>query len=116
MLAAGARFCLGTVPAVDLIVAYGVPDPEAVPDPAQCLVAAVTLCPGAELTAAELDTAFERLPRSYRPRYVQVVPSIPVTTWHRPQWRALQAEGIPVLSADRQVFRLGADHAHYERL
>jgi putative long chain acyl-CoA synthase len=114
LLAAGTRFCLGTIPAVDLVVAYGVRDPEA--DGAQCLVGAVTLCPGAELTAADLDTAFERLPRSLRPKYVQVVPSIPVTTWHRPQWRTLQARGVPKPTRTRRVFRLDADRAHFRQL
>lgn len=114
LLPAGARFCLGTIPAVDLIVAFGVRDPDT--DGAQCLVGAVTLCPGAELTAADLDTAFERLPRSLRPKYVQVVPSIPVTTWHRPQWRTLQSRGVPKPTRTRRVFRLDADRAHYRQL
>ncbi|MGH8962556.1 MAG: alpha/beta fold hydrolase [Jatrophihabitantaceae bacterium] len=111
VLPAGTRFCLGTIPAVDLVVAYGVPA-----DGGQVLVAAVSLRPGTELTAAELDKAFDRLPRSYRPAYVQVVPPIPVTTWHRPQWRPLQAKGIPKPGRGRKLWRLGDDHAHYERL
>ena len=60
--------------------------------------------------------AFERLPRSHRPRYVQVVPEIPVTTWHRPLWRPLQARGVPKPSRDRRVFRLDQARAHYEQL
>jgi putative long chain acyl-CoA synthase len=111
VLPAAARFCLGTIPAVDLIVAYGVPK-----DDAQVLVAAVSLRPDTELTAADLDNAFDRLPRTGRPAYVQVVPSIPVTTWHRPQWRPLQAKGIPKPGRGRQVWRLGDDRAHYEKL
>ncbi|MEO8888538.1 MAG: AMP-binding protein, partial [Jatrophihabitantaceae bacterium] len=111
VLPVGARFCLGTIPAVDLIVAYGVAQ-----DGAQVLVVAVSLRPGTELAAADLDHAFDRLPRSGRPAYVQVVPSIPVTTWHRPQWHALQAKGVPKPGRGRQVWRLGDDHAHYERL
>ncbi len=115
VLPAAARFCLGTIPAVDLLVAYGVPDRRSGPGVRQ-LVAAVTLRPGAELSAHDLDAAFERLPRSQRPRYVQVVPSIPVTTWHRPMWRTLQARGVPKPSRNRRVFRLDADGAHYEPL
>jgi putative long chain acyl-CoA synthase len=111
VLPAGARFCLGTIPAVDLIVAYGVPK-----DDAQVLVAAVSLRPHAELSEADLDKAFDRLPRTSRPAYVQAVASIPVTTWHRPQWRPLQAKGIPKPGRGRRVWRLGDDHAHYERL
>jgi putative long chain acyl-CoA synthase len=110
VIPAGARFALGTLPCVDLLVAYGVPDGGA-----DVLVAAVTLRPDTALSAAELDKAMDRLPVSQRPRYVQVVPTIPVTTWHRPQWRALQAKGVPRPARNRQVWRLGDDR-HYEEL
>lgn len=105
----GARFCLGTIPAVDLIVAYGVPDGAA-----ESLVAVVTLRPDTELTAAELDTALDRLPGRMRPAYVLSVASIPMTTWHRPVWRGLQAKGVPKPGRGRQVWKLGADRTHYE--
>ncbi|MDT4932613.1 MAG: putative long chain acyl-CoA synthase [Pseudonocardiales bacterium] len=111
IMPAGARLALGTIPAVDLMVIYGVPEGGA-----QVVVAAVTLCPGAELTSSELDRAFGRLPASYRPKYVQVVRSIPVTTWHRPMWRPLQKAGLPKPTSSRKVFRLGADRQHYEQL
>jgi putative long chain acyl-CoA synthase len=111
VLPAGTRFCLGTIPAVDLIVAYGVPLGDA-----KALVAAVTLRPGAELDAGDLDRAFERLPRVQRPAYVQVVRSIPVTTWHRPVWRTLQARGIPKPARGRTVFGLDDARMHYERI
>src|SRR5581483_8857402 len=42
VLPAGARFCLGTLSCVDLVVAYGVKD-----GPERVLVGAVTLLPGA---------------------------------------------------------------------
>jgi putative long chain acyl-CoA synthase len=58
----------------------------------------------------------DKLPAGQRPRYVQVVPSIPVTTWHRPQWRTLQTKGVPTPARNRKVWKLGADHAHYEEL
>jgi putative long chain acyl-CoA synthase len=80
------------------------------------LAAAVTLCEGAELTAADLDLAMDRLPASHRPAYVQVVKSIPVTTWHRPMWRPLQRGGVPRPSRNRQVFRLSEDRTHYQQL
>ena len=41
-------------------------------------------------------------------------PSIPMTTWHRPQWRTLQAKGVPTPSRTRRVWRLDPDRAHYE--
>jgi putative long chain acyl-CoA synthase len=76
----------------------------------------VTLRPGAELSAADLDAALDRLPVRQRPHYVQVVPSIPLTTWHRPIWRTLQTKGIPKPGRGRQVWRLGADRTHYEQV
>ena len=110
-LPSGTRYALGSIPCVDLVVAYGVPE-----DGAQVLVGAVTLRPGAELSASDLNKALGKLPAVQRPRYVQVVPSIPVTTWHRPQWRPLQAKGIPTPSRTRTVWKLDDDRAHYELL
>ena len=93
------------------MAAYGVPEGDA-----EVLVAAVTLLPGAKLTATDLDRAFERLPAGHRPSYVQVVRSIPVTTWHRPIWRQLQQAGVPKPTRARKVWKLGDDHAHYHPL
>ena len=111
VLPAGARMALGGLPAVDLMVAYGVHTRDG-----NVLVAAVTLRPDHTLSAADLDGAVERLPYSHRPAYVQVVKSIPVTTWHRPMWRPLQRGGVPRPSRNKQVFRLRDDRAHYEQL
>ena len=80
------------------------------------LVGAVTLRTGAELSASDLNKALGKLPAVQRPRYVQVVSSIPVTTWHRPQWRPLQAKGVPTPSRTRTVWKLDDDRAHYELL
>ena len=107
----GARFALGTLPCVDLVVAYGVRE-----DDADVLVGAVTLRSGTELETAALDKAMDKLPAGQRPRYVHVVQSVPVTTWHRPQWRTLQAKGVPTPSRNHRVWRLGADTTHYEQL
>jgi len=108
---AGARFALGTIPCVDLVVAYGVRDGDA-----DAFVAAVTLRPGTQLSATDIDKAMDKLPAVQRPAYVQVVASIPVTTWHRPVWRTLQAKGVPSPGRGRQVWRRAADSAHYEQL
>jgi putative long chain acyl-CoA synthase len=108
---AGARMALGSIPAVDLMVAYGVRTGDG-----EVLVAAVTLRAGMTLTTSELDRSVDRLPSSHRPAYVQVVRSIPVTTWHRPMWRPLQKAGIPKPTRTRQVFRLSADRMRYEQL
>ncbi|TAM92877.1 MAG: alpha/beta fold hydrolase [Jatrophihabitans sp.] len=113
-LPSGTRYCLGSIPAVDLVIAYGVPDPAA--EGSELLVGAVTLRPESALSTVELDRAFERMPSSQLPDYVQVVTSIPVTTWHRPLWRTLQAKGIPHPGRGRTVFRLGTDRARYEEL
>ncbi|SHG02760.1 putative long chain acyl-CoA synthase [Jatrophihabitans endophyticus] len=110
----GARFALGSIPAVDLVVAYGVHDADRGSD---VLVAAVTLREDAEaLTAADLDRVLDKLPVVMRPRYVQVVPTIPLTTWHRPHWRTLQAKGVPRPGRGRRVWALAADDVHYEQV
>jgi putative long chain acyl-CoA synthase len=113
-LPSGTRFCLGTIPAVDLLVAYGVPD--GTDAGTELLVGAVTLRPDTEILEADLDKAFDRLPAVQRPAYIQVVNSIPVTTWHRPVWRTLQAKGIPEPNRSKVVYRLNDEKNHYERL
>ena len=115
VIPSGARFALGTVSAVDLIVAYGVP----ADDGGDMLVAACTLRPDrTDTDSDELATAFGKalgkLPARQRPRYVQVVASIPVTTWHRPVWRNLQAKGVPAPARGRRVFRLSSDGDQYD--
>jgi putative long chain acyl-CoA synthase len=105
----GARFALGTVPCVDLVVAYGVPEGDA-----DVLVVAATLRSDTELSTGDIDKAMDKLPAVQRPKYVQVVASIPVTTWHRPQWRVLQAKGVPTPNRTRKVWKLGGDRTHYE--
>ncbi len=111
VLPAGARFCLGSIPAVDLVVGYGVPDGDT-----QTLVAAVSLLAGSGLSTTDLDTALERLPRAQRPRYVQAVASIPVTAWHRPVWRTLQHRGVPEPNRQRRVWRLDPASGRYAEL
>jgi putative long chain acyl-CoA synthase len=111
VLPSGARSLMGTIPCVDLVVGYGVKDGGS-----KVLVIAATLRPGTQMSSADLDNALDKLPQAARPRYVQVVPSIPVTTWHRPQWRSLQAKGVPTPTRTRKVWRLGADGAHYEQV
>jgi putative long chain acyl-CoA synthase len=110
-LPAGPRFALGTIPCVDLVVAYGVREKDA-----DLLVAAVSLRAGTELSTSDIERALDKLPPEQRPSYVQVVPSIPVTTWHRPQWRALQAKGVPTPNRQRRVWRRAEDRSHYEEL
>jgi putative long chain acyl-CoA synthase len=120
VIPAGARFALSSVPALDLIVVYGVPvEGDADTGDAgdgertHVLVAAVTVRDGADLDANDLNKALGRLPAAQRPAYVQAVSSIPLTTWHRPLWRPLQAKGIPQPSRNRRVWRLDPDSARY---
>ena len=95
------RDALETLPAVDLAVAYGLP---AEGDGAgEVAAAALTLLPGAELEAADLDGALAPLPVVVRPAVVRVVDEIPVTTWFRPRTAPLRAEGIP---EDGRAFEL----------
>ncbi len=80
------------------------------------LVAAVTLRPGMPLTARDLDRALAQLPAEHRPSYVQVVRSIPVTTWHRPVWRKLRQAGIPKPTRARKVWQRDDDGPGYTEL
>ena len=85
------RDALGTLPAVDLAVAYGVPARGG----HELAVAAVTLRHGHRLDARSLSAALRALPGFERPAVVQVVDEIPVTTWYRPLTAPLRAAGVP---------------------
>ena len=111
VLPSGARYCLGLIPAVDLAIAYRVHDGDD-----DVVVGAFCLLPDTEMQTSELDSAFEMLTPKLRPRYLLMVPEIPLTTWHRPVWRTLQQAGVPVPGPDQRVWRLSDDHVHYEQL
>jgi putative long chain acyl-CoA synthase len=96
------RHALGTLPAVDLAVAYGVPGR----DGHELAVAAITLRHGHSLDAQSLSGALGSLPAFERPAVVRVVEEIPVTTWYRPLTGPLREEGIP---APREGDREGED-------
>jgi putative long chain acyl-CoA synthase len=111
------RDALGTLPALDLAVAYGVPANGA----GEVALAAVTLRPGAEVSAKDLTRALEALPAAERPAIVHVVDSIPVTTWYRPLTAALREAGVPspddplpswYLDSHRQAYRPLTETAH----
>ena len=99
------------IPSVDLVAAYGVADPES----GTVLVAAVTLFPGAELTAWDIESAVRGLKPVQRPRFVRVLDEIPLTTWSRVQWRPLAAQGLPRQDDGGTVWRL-ADDGSYQAL
>lgn len=81
---------LGSLPAVDLAVAYGIPSGEK-----ELAVAAFTLREGALPSAAEVTAALDVLPPAERPDVVHVVAHIPVGPSYRPSVTALRAAGLP---------------------
>jgi putative long chain acyl-CoA synthase len=86
------RDALGELPAVDLAVAYGVRPDGSEPE---IPVAAVTVRRGHRLNGREIGRALTGLERDQRPRIVQVVDRIPVTTWYRPITAPLREAGVP---------------------
>ena len=86
------RDALWSIPAVDLAVCFGVPDPGGT---GTLAVGAVKLRQGQKLTLADLVDALSALPEKARPHYVRVVDDIPVTTWYRPITTDLRALGVP---------------------
>jgi len=107
------RSALGTLPAVDLAVAYGL---SLDGHQHQITVAAVTLQDAAKLTPRDLTAVLSSLPYAERPLVVRVVDSIPVTTWYRPLAAPLRADGLPVSSNARPAWYLDADSETYKPL
>ena len=102
------RDALGDLPAVDLAVAYAVRPKRRKHEVA---VAAVVLRDGHELTGEDLAGALGGLKPEARPEILQVVDSIPVTTWFRPLTGPLRDAGLPKPGAGRQVWqRDGEDY------
>ncbi len=94
------RDALALMDAVDLAAAYGLPvagrDHE-------ILVAAISLRPGAEIKPADVTRALAEVEPDRRPDIVMVVDEIPVTSWYRPDVRALREQGIPPPGGERLV-------------
>ena len=112
------RDALGSLPAVDLAVAYGVPVARGGPEVA---LAAVTLRTAQRLRARDLTAALAALAADQRPAIVRVVRRIPVTTWYRPLAAVLRQAGIPeprtagrawVLDEDGERYRALTEAAH----
>ncbi len=99
----GARVALAQLDAVDLAVAYGVPDKDAGGD--ELLVAAVSLRRGASLDPKAVTRAMKALEEAVQPVIVRVLDEIPVTSWYRPDVRPLRAEGIPAPDGERVLHR-----------
>jgi putative long chain acyl-CoA synthase len=112
--ARGVVFCepitdaLGLIPAVDLAVTYGVPM-----DGHQVAVSAVTLRPGATITAADLTEAVAAMPFGMGPDIVHVVAEMTLSATYRPTVSALRAAGIP--KAGRHAWFFDADANQFRR-
>ncbi len=104
---------LGNLPAVDLVVAYGVRPPGA---QSELAVAALTLRAGHDLRARDLSNAVAPLEREQRPLLVRVVDQIPVTTWFRPLTGPLRADEIPEPHEHPKAWYLDASGEQYRPL
>ncbi|MGZ4230130.1 MAG: AMP-binding protein, partial [Solirubrobacteraceae bacterium] len=107
------RDALCDIPAVDLVVAYGVVPAQGDPE---IPVAAVTLRAGQELNAKDLSGALSGLAVHARPAVVHVVDEIPVTTWYRPLTVSLREAGIPQPSDEHPAWFLDAAGRSYRPL
>lgn len=96
---------LGCVNGVDLAVTYDV-----AVNGQQFAVSAVTLRPGATITAADLTEAVAGTPVGLGPDIVHVVPKLSLSATYRPTVSALRAAGIP--KPGRQAWYF--DHASSE--
>lgn len=100
---------LSCINGVDLAVTYNVPVGDR-----QVAVAAVTLLPGASITAADLTEAVAEPPIGVGPDIVQVCPELMLSATYRPTVSALRAAGIP--KPGRQVWYFDAGSNEFRRL
>jgi len=95
---------VGSIPAVDLVVTYGVPVRDS-----SVALAAVTLRPGATLTAADITEAVAGMPVGHGPDIVHVVPEMTLSVSFRPTVGPLRAAGIPKASRHAWYLDTGTD-------
>ena len=101
---------LGLINGVDLAVTYNVPVGGQ-----EVAVSAVTLLPGATITAADLTEAVATMPIGLGPDIVHVCPELPLSpTTYRPTVSALRAAGIP--KPGRQAWYFDAGSNEFRRL
>ncbi|MCV7442576.1 alpha/beta fold hydrolase [Mycobacterium paraense] len=100
---------LGCINGVDLAVTYNVPVGDQ-----QAAVSAVTLLPGATITAADLTEAVAKIPVGLGPDIVHVCPEMTLSATYRPTVSALRAAGIP--KAGRQAWYFDAGSNEFRRL
>lgn len=100
---------LGCVNGVDLAVTYNVPVGDR-----QVAISAVTLLPGASVTAADLTEAAGKIPVGVGPDIVHVVPELTLSATYRPTVSALRAAGVP--KPGRQAWYFDKDTNEFRRL
>ncbi|WP_066911399.1 acyl-CoA synthetase [Mycobacterium interjectum] len=100
---------LGCINGIDLAVTYNVPVGDQ-----QAAVSAVTLLPGATITAADLTEAVAKIPGGLGPDIVHVCPEMTLSATYRPTVSALRAAGIP--KPGRQAWYLDAGSNEFRRL
>jgi len=100
---------LSRINGVDLAVTYNVPVGSQ-----QVAVSAVTLLPGASITAADLTEAVANTPIGVGPDIVHVCPEMTLSATYRPTVSALRAAGIP--KPGRQAWYFDADSDEFRRL
>jgi len=100
---------LGLINGVDLAVTYNVPVGDR-----EVAVSAVTLLPGATITAADLTEAVNNMPVGLGPDIACVVSELPLSASYRPTVSALRAAGIP--KPGRHVWYFDAGNNDFKRL
>lgn len=100
---------LGLITGVDLAVTYGVSVHGQ-----HVAVSAVTMRPGATITAADLTEAVAGMPFGLGPDIVHVVPEMTLSATYRPTVSALRAAGIP--KPGRHAWYFDASSNQFRRL
>lgn len=103
---------LGTVNGIDLAVTYRVSPGS--PGAADLVVSAVTVRPGATITAADLSEAVAEIPVGAGPDIIHVVPDLPLSAVYRPTPGALREAGLP--KAGRNAWYFDAASQQFKRL
>ena len=100
---------LGLINGVDLAVTYDV-----LVGGNEVAVSAVTLLPGASITAADLTEAVAAMPVGLGPDFVHVVPELTLSASYRPTVSAPRAAGIP--KPGRQAWYFDSGNNEFRKL
>ena len=102
---------LGFINGVDLAVTYNVPV-----EGRQVAVSAVTLLPGASITAADLTEAVATMPVGLGPDIVHVVPEMTLSASYRPTVSTLREAGLPKPGRQRQAWYFDPANNEFRKL